>query len=60
VVQKINVDANRALKSAAFLEQLKQNALTPLGGTPQQFAQFLATDLQRWSQVVKVGNIRPE
>jgi tripartite-type tricarboxylate transporter receptor subunit TctC len=60
VVQKINADANRALKSAAFLEQLKQNALTPLGGTPQQFAQFLATDLQRWSQVVKVGNIRPE
>jgi len=60
VVQKINADANKALKSPAFLEALKQNALVPVGGTPQQFSQFLATDLQRWTKVVKAGNIRPE
>lgn len=60
VVQKINADANKALHSPAFLEALKQNALVPLGGTPQQFAQFLAVDLERWTKVVKAGNIRPE
>jgi tripartite-type tricarboxylate transporter receptor subunit TctC len=60
VVQKINADANKALSSPAFLDALKQNALVPLGGTPQQFAQFLARDLERWTKVVKAGNIRPE
>ena len=60
VVQKINADANKALKSPAFLEELKQNALVPVGGTPQQFAHFLAVDLERWTKVVKAGNIRPE
>lgn len=60
VVHKINADANSALKSPAFLEALKQNALVPVGGTPQQFAQFLVTDLERWKKVVKAGNIRPE
>jgi tripartite-type tricarboxylate transporter receptor subunit TctC len=60
VVQKINADANAALKSPAFLEALKQNALVPVGGTPQQFGQFLAADLERWTKVVKAGNIRPE
>jgi tripartite-type tricarboxylate transporter receptor subunit TctC len=59
-VQKINADANKALKSPAFLESLKQNAMIPVGGTPQQFAQFLALDLERWTKVVKAGNIRPE
>ena len=60
VVQKINADANKALHSPAFLEALKQNALVPVGGTPQQFAQFLAGDLERWTKVMKAGNIRPE
>jgi tripartite-type tricarboxylate transporter receptor subunit TctC len=60
VVQKINADANKALASPAFLEALKQNALVPIGGTPQQFSQFLAADLERWTKVVKAGNIRPE
>lgn len=60
VVQKINADANKALKSPAFLDSLKKNGLIPLGGTPQQFAQFLATDLDRWIKVVKTGNIKPE
>ncbi|RYY72177.1 MAG: tripartite tricarboxylate transporter substrate binding protein, partial [Comamonadaceae bacterium] len=60
VVQKINADANKALQSAAFQDALKQNALVPVGGTPQQFAQFLAADLDRWTKVVKAGNIRPE
>jgi tripartite-type tricarboxylate transporter receptor subunit TctC len=60
VVQKINADANKALKSPAFLESLKQNAMVPIGGTPQQFAKFLAGDLERWTRVVKAGNIRPE
>ena len=60
VVQKINADANKALKSPAFLEALKHNAMVPLGGTPRQFADFLAVDLERWTKVVKAGNIRPE
>jgi len=60
IVRKINEDANKALKSPAFQEALAQNALIPLGGSPQQFAQFLGHDLERWSKVVKAGNIRPE
>jgi tripartite-type tricarboxylate transporter receptor subunit TctC len=60
IVRKINEDANKALKSPAFLEVLAQNALIPLGGTPQQFTQFLGHDLDRWTRVVKAGNIRPE
>jgi predicted dienelactone hydrolase len=57
---QINADANKALRSPAFLESLKQNAMVPIGGTPQQFAKFLAGDLERWTRVVKAGNIRPE
>jgi len=60
VVQKINADANRALKSPAFLEALRQNAMVAWGGTAEDFRSFLVTDLARWGKVVKAGNIRPE
>lgn len=60
VVQKINADANKALQSPAFLDQLKQNAMIPLGGSPTEFARFLATDLKRWSKVVEAGKMQAE
>jgi tripartite-type tricarboxylate transporter receptor subunit TctC len=60
VVQKINADANKALKSAAFREVLKQNAMIPIGGTSQEFAKFLVVDLERWKKVVRDGDIKPE
>lgn len=60
VVRKINADANKALKSPAFLEQLKQNAMIPLGGSPADFGRFLATDLKRWTKVVAAGKMQAE
>lgn len=60
IVRKINADANKALRSPAFLEALRQNAMVPLGGSPEDFQRFLAGDLARWSKVVQAGNIKPE
>lgn len=60
VVQKINTDANRILATPEFLEQLKKNAMNPWGGTPQQFATTITTDLQKWRKTIKDGQIKAE
>jgi tripartite-type tricarboxylate transporter receptor subunit TctC len=60
IVQKINADANRILGTPEFLEQLKKNAMNPWGGTPQQFATTIATDLHKWRKIIKDGQIKAE
>jgi tripartite-type tricarboxylate transporter receptor subunit TctC len=60
VVQKINTDANRILGTPEFLEQLKKNAMNPWGGSPQQFATTISTDLQKWRKTIKDGQIKAE
>ena len=60
VVQKINTDANRILNTSEFLEQLKKNAMNPWGGTPQQFAATISSDLQKWRKIIKDGQIKAE
>lgn len=60
VVQKINADANRILANPEFLEQLKKNAMNPWGGTPQQYAATISSDLQKWRKIIKDGQIKAE
>jgi tripartite-type tricarboxylate transporter receptor subunit TctC len=42
------------------LERLNQDAAQSVGGSPAQFAQFVATEQKRWKQVVERAKIRPE
>jgi len=60
VVQKINADANKALQLPAFRDALKQYGLLPVGGSVQQFTQFLPLDLERWKAVVRKGDIKAD
>ncbi|MCK9510841.1 MAG: tripartite tricarboxylate transporter substrate binding protein [Pigmentiphaga sp.] len=58
VVEKINQSAVAVLASPTFLEALKNNAMVAVGGSPDEFRQFLASDLKRWQQVVEDANIK--
>ena len=48
------------MKSKDALERLHQDAAESIGGTPQQFAQFIAQEQVRWKQVVERAKIKPE
>ena len=45
------------LTAAGFLNQ---DAAQAIGGTPQQFAQFIAAEQKRWKVVVERAKIKPE
>ena len=47
-------------RDAAAMERLHQDAAEPVGGTPAQFAQFIAAEQKRWKQVVERAKIKPE
>jgi tripartite-type tricarboxylate transporter receptor subunit TctC len=52
IIAALAQSANDALKTEAVSSALKTQGIDPLGGTPQQFRDFIAADIERWSNVV--------
>ena len=53
-------ETQKAMNAQAALERLNQDAAQAIGGTPAQFAQFIAQEQKRWKQVVERAWIKPE
>lgn len=59
-IDKLSAETMKAMKSATAMDRLHQDAAQPIGGTPAQFAQFIAAEQKRWKQVVERAKIKPE
>jgi tripartite-type tricarboxylate transporter receptor subunit TctC len=59
-VDRLAVEAQKAMKSPGALERLHQDAAQSVGGSPAEFAQFIASEQKRWKQVVERAKIKAE
>ena len=59
-IDRLAAETQKAMKSNAALERLTQDAAQAVGGTPAQFAQFIAQEQKRWKLVVERARIKPE
>jgi tripartite-type tricarboxylate transporter receptor subunit TctC len=60
VVDKLNGATNKVLQQAALREKYAGVGAVTTGGTPEQFAAYIAEDLARWTKVVKDANVKVE
>lgn len=60
LVSKLNQALNGVLRQPDMQDRLDKLGATPTGGTPEQFAKVVASDLREWSAIIKRGNIKPE
>jgi tripartite-type tricarboxylate transporter receptor subunit TctC len=59
-VDKLAAETQKALRAPATIERLNTDAAESVGGTPAQFAQFIAQEQKRWKQVVDRAKIKAE
>jgi tripartite-type tricarboxylate transporter receptor subunit TctC len=57
IIAALSQSANEALKTEPVSAALKAQGIDPLGGTPQQFGDFIAADIERWSNVVQSAGL---
>ena len=57
MVQRMNAVANEVLADPAVKKRLADIGATTLGGTPQQLAQHLALETEKWGRVVREAHI---
>jgi tripartite-type tricarboxylate transporter receptor subunit TctC len=53
IVQQLNAGVTKVLAEPAVTDKLAGLGFETLGGTPQQFGDFIKTELVRWAKVVK-------
>ena len=58
VIAKLNAAFNKALQEPALRKKLGDEGADPLGGTPEQFAALIKSDIPRWGKVVKDSGVR--
>jgi hypothetical protein len=60
VVEKLNMEFNKALADPALRQSLTSQGLVLSGGTAKQFAEYITQDTERWRAVVKASGAKPE
>ncbi|MCX7138167.1 MAG: tripartite tricarboxylate transporter substrate binding protein [Proteobacteria bacterium] len=58
VVDRLNAEIVRILKSPNVLERLAQDGALPAPTTPEEFAAFMKAEIAKWAKVVQAANIR--
>jgi tripartite-type tricarboxylate transporter receptor subunit TctC len=57
VVQRMNAEVNKALASAAVMEAFRQGGIVSLSGTPERFAAFIRSEIDKYAQVIRQAGI---
>ena len=57
VVQKLNIEVRRALKSPEAQQRLRPESIEPGDLDPQQFTQFMESEIQRWTPIVRAAGL---
>ena len=60
IVSKISAEIANAIQLPDVREFMLREGAEPVGSTPQQFAQFFKSEVDRYAQVIRAANIRLE
>ena len=60
IIERLNREANKALATVPIRRRLTDQGIEPAGGTPDQFAEFMRTELVKWGRIVRESGARVE
>ena len=59
ILTRMHAEVTKALKTPAIQQHLDQQALAVVASSPDEFAKFLASEVERWARVVRDNKIKP-
>ena len=58
IVDKLARATNEALKSRDIIEPLQKQGIDMLGGTPEEFADYIRSETATWTRVAAAAGLR--
>ena len=59
-VERLAAECKKAVQAPDALKRLQGDAADPIGGSPAEFAKFIATEQARWKQVLQRAQVKPD
>jgi tripartite-type tricarboxylate transporter receptor subunit TctC len=59
-IDKLAAEAAKAIKTPAAVQRLSEDTAQAVGGTPAEFAAFIASERKRWQPVIARAKIKPD
>ena len=59
IIDKINADANEALRQPEIQERLRKLSAEVFGGSPERTSKYLQQEIARWGGVIKAAGVSP-
>ncbi len=60
MVLRLNTEINKALVKPAIATVIIERGGTPVGGTPEHFAEHIKRETTKWARVIKAAGIKPQ
>ena len=60
IIEKLNTEIVRILRSAEVIALLKEQGVDVVGDTPEEFAGVIRTDIEKWQGIIKAAGIKIE
>ena len=60
IARRLNAEINKALQSPAVYPALLAHSLTPVGGTPEQFAEHVQKETEKLGKLIRSIGIKPQ
>src|SRR4051812_20159666 len=57
IVSRLNVEVDKAIKSADIQQKFVNEGLEPMGGTPEFFTKFMRAEIDKYAKVIKLAGI---
>lgn len=57
IVQRLSAETQKIAASRDFIDQMTRRGLVAKGSTPEQFKEFIASEINRWRSVAREANI---
>jgi tripartite-type tricarboxylate transporter receptor subunit TctC len=60
IVTRVSAETDKVLKSADIKQRFMVEGLEPMGGTPESFAKFVKSEIDKYAKVVKAAAIKQQ
>ncbi len=60
VINKLNAEIEKGLGTKEMLDRLAANGAEAAGGTPEQFAAYIKSEIGKWARIIRQAGIRAD
>jgi tripartite-type tricarboxylate transporter receptor subunit TctC len=60
VIARLHAETAQALRQPDVVERLSGQGAEPVGNTPEEFAAFIRSEIDKWANLVRAANMKVE